>query len=120
MRLWARKYGKWCLDYKIKPCALIGTPFIKVYLHEPALNTEEFVLQSVSPHKHTYCHTYHFKMHKILVCSGPAKQCILSKLSHVTKPQECNVAHTQELFTIFKVTATNGETLFYQQFSQVL
>jgi len=34
-------------------------------------------------------------------------------LSHVTISQKCNVAHTQELFTIFKVTATNGEILFY-------
>jgi len=35
-----------------------------VYLHEPALSTEEFALQSLSPHKHTNCHTYHFKMQK--------------------------------------------------------
>ena len=93
---------------------------IKVYLHEPALSTAKFALQSLSPHKHTNCHTYHFKMHKILVCSELVKQCILSNLSHVSKSQKCNVAHTQELFTILKVIATNREILFYQQFSKVL
>jgi hypothetical protein len=114
----------------------------KVYLHVPAISTAEFALQSLSPHKHTNCHTYHFKIHKILVCSEPAKHLILYNPSHVTNTKTqylslshvrdththartharththtLSLSHTQVVFTVFKITATSGEILFYQQCS---